>query len=281
MAQALASARLELVGTETATPDLDARVLIQHATGKDRAELIAASTELMGNAAAVLVSYLARRKAGEPVAYITGHQDFWEHSFEVGPGVLIPRPETEMLVEAALALAPSPARVLDLGTGSGCLLLSVLAALPKAVGLGIDASAEALALARRNREQLALQSRADLEQSTFQQVSHAAESGPYDLILANPPYIPRATPLPTSVVGYEPDIALFSGEDGLQAHRECAAVIALRLTSPGWAFIEIGHDQGTSAEAIYTEAMPDRPVQTRLDAASLPRMVAVGPSRSL
>ncbi|NRA31476.1 MAG: peptide chain release factor N(5)-glutamine methyltransferase [Parvularculaceae bacterium] len=280
LAEALAWARQELSGTDTSTPDLDARLLLQEATGKDRAELIATEFDPIGAATDQLAAFIARRRAGEPVAYILGRQDFWDYTFEVGPGVLIPRPETEMLVEAALASETPPTRVLDLGTGSGCLLLTVLADLPIATGIGIDASDEALAIAGRNREALQLTDRADLQIARFADAAEQLDQG-FDLILANPPYIPDATELPKSVAGYEPDMALYSGADGLTAHRECAAIMAQFLTPGGSAFIEIGHDQGTSAEAIYAAAMPNRPVQTRLDAARLPRMVAVGPSRSL
>ncbi|MEM1379381.1 MAG: peptide chain release factor N(5)-glutamine methyltransferase [Pseudomonadota bacterium] len=278
--QALAEARRRLTASRTAA--LDARVLLEHASGYDRAALIAADHDpLPDDIAARFALLIDRREAGEPVAYITGRQAFWEHTFAVGEGVLIPRPETEQLVETALSLQPSPQNVLDLGTGSGCLLLSILDALPNATGVGIDASRDALGYAEKNRVQLGLEQRADLKHLAFDEARTAFRGDDFDLIVANPPYIPSATELPISVAQFEPKAALFSGDDGLDAHRACAAIMADLLAHGGSALIEIGHDQGTSAPALYADALPGRDVQARPDAKGLPRMVAVGPVTGL
>ncbi|MEL6871976.1 MAG: peptide chain release factor N(5)-glutamine methyltransferase [Pseudomonadota bacterium] len=278
--QALAEARGRLTASPTAA--LDARVLLEYASRCDRAALIAADHDpLPDDIAARFASLTERRRRGEPVAYITGRQAFWEHTFAVGEGVLIPRPETEQLVETALSLKPPPRNVLDLGTGSGCLLLSILHALPDATGVGIDASPDALAYAQENRARLALEQRADLKHLAFDEARTAFRGVRFDLIVANPPYIPDATELPISVADFEPKAALFSGDEGLDAHRACAAIMAEALAPEGSALIEIGHDQGTSAPALYADVLPGRDVRAHHDAKGLPRMVAVGPVTGL
>ncbi|MCQ8185126.1 peptide chain release factor N(5)-glutamine methyltransferase [Parvularcula maris] len=258
------------------TAQLDARVLLSEASGLDRAQLIAADREAVPEA--VLTRYaelLRRRREGEPVAYITGRQEFYGRPFAVNPSVLIPRPESEMLVEAALAAHPQ--RVLDLGTGSGCLLLSALSELPRAEGVGTDVSREALSTAERNRTALRLDGRARFELLSFADTPLSMGTELFDVILANPPYIAEGDEQAAGAARFEPHSALFSGEDGLEAHREVAQVIARLLHPSGSAFIEIGYDQGESAEAIYKEALPGRSVLTKKDHAGYPRMVAVTP----
>ncbi|MEM9840614.1 MAG: peptide chain release factor N(5)-glutamine methyltransferase [Pseudomonadota bacterium] len=277
-AEALMEARRMLASSPT--PQLDARVLLEHAAGMDRAELIGAEREIVPNEAAeIFAASVARRAKQEPVAYITGEQGFWEDTFHVGPGVLIPRPETEMLVDAGLRCTPT--RILDLGTGSGCILLSLLRELPDANGIGIDASEIALGYARRNKHRLGLTERAELRLQTFAEALEAFEAESFDLVVANPPYVPESQELQPSVVDHEPDAALFSGADGLEAHRTCAAIMAKVLTPNGSGFAEIGHDQGQSALAVYAKALPGRTVRVRPDMKGLPRMVAVSPNAGL
>lgn len=279
-AEALTRARQAL--RQSPTPQLDARVLLEAAAGLDRAELIASEREVIPeDVAATFAASVVRRERGEPVAYITGLQAFWEDTFRVGPGVLIPRPETEMLVDAGIRCMPEPSHILDLGTGSGCILFSLLRELPDASGLGIDASDTALGYARRNRHRLALGGRAELRVATFADALGQLGPDSFDLVVANPPYILDSEPLQPSVADYEPKDALFSGPDGLSAHRTCAAVIAKVLTAEGSAFAEIGHDQGESALAVYRAALPGRRVSVRPDMKGLPRMVAVGPNAGL
>lgn len=273
-AEALEEARAALRDSPTAA--LDARVLMEEASGHTRADLIAADREYVGaEIAERFLLLLNRRRKGEPVAYILGRQEFYGRSFAVGPGVLIPRPETEMLIDAAQALRPQ--RILDLGTGSGCLLLTALKEAPGAAGVGIDASAEALRYAERNASALGVASRAELKKLTFAEAPLALGSGLFDLILANPPYIDPAEQLPVSVRDFEPENALYADEQGLAAHREVAAVLARCLVPTGSAFIEIGHDQGETAASIYAAALPGRDVRTKKDLAGLSRMVAVTP----
>ena len=276
-AEALAWARTELADSPTAA--LDARVLLEHTSGRDRAEMIASDREPLGaQLSSTFVELVKRRGVGEPVAYIIGHQEFYGRDFAVGPGVLIPRPESEMLVDAAVSR--SPRTVLDLGTGSGALLLSVMAECPDATGVGIDASEEALHYAQKNQEALGLEDRAKLNLETFADFSPPTGEA-FDIILANPPYIDPAAELPVSVAGFEPAIALFAKDAGLAAQHEVAAIIAKYLAPEGAAYIEIGHDQSASARAIYQEALPDRLVRTKRDTAGLPRMVAVEPNPGL
>ncbi|GGY41310.1 peptide chain release factor N(5)-glutamine methyltransferase [Parvularcula lutaonensis] len=277
-AHALARGRRRL--RESPTPDLDARVLMMLASGYDHAALIAHGNDVVpDDVLDRYAGYLKRRREGEPVAYITRRQEFYGRDFSVGPGVLIPRPETEMLIDACQHLHAR--RILDLGTGSGCLLFSALLEIPEATGIGIDASGEALLIAERNRQALRVADRSELQKMRFSEAPVMLRGQLFDLILSNPPYIPRGTELPVSVAHHEPQEALFSGEDGLDAHREVAQVIANMLAPSGSAFIEIGHDQGESAEAIYRDALPGRDVGTKQDAAGHPRMVAVRPKGSL
>jgi release factor glutamine methyltransferase len=262
------------------TPEIDARVLLMLASGLDHAGLIAhdrdpVPDEVLERFAALLT----RRREGEPVAYITGRQEFYGRNFSVEPGVLIPRPETELLIDASRG--SHAGRVLDLGTGSGCLLLTALLEMPEARGIGIDASAEALAVAARNREALRLTGRARLEKMRFEDVPVMLRGELFDLILANPPYIPEKTELPASVAGFEPKGALYSGPDGLRDQRQVAEVIARMLAPSGSAFVEIGYDQEETAQAIYKESLPHFAVSVEKDMAGLPRMVAVRPKGSL
>ncbi|MEO1656802.1 MAG: peptide chain release factor N(5)-glutamine methyltransferase [Pseudomonadota bacterium] len=277
VAEALAAARTRLSSSPTA--DLDARVLLEAVTGDDRAVLIAKDNEPLGDHADTFEAAVARREEGEPVAYITGQQEFFGLTFAVGPEVLIPRPESEMLVEAAIAAGPK--RILDLGTGSGCLLIASLHSLPEAEGAGLDASEEAIATAYENGEALLADDRAQWFHARFDEAAALFEGETFDLILANPPYIAEGTPLPTSVESFEPASALFSGPDGLDAHREVAAVIADLLTDDGHAYIEIGSDQGQAALSVYDNALAPRQVTLHQDAAGLDRMVAITPRQGL
>jgi release factor glutamine methyltransferase len=273
-AHALARGARRLKASPTA--QLDARVLLTEASGLDRAQLIASDREAVPEETlARYADLLRRRREGEPVAYITGRQEFYGRSFAVNPSLLIPRPESEMLVEAAAKAHPQ--RILDLGTGSGCLLLSALGELPRAEGIGTDISREALSTAERNRTALRLEGRARFERLSFTETALGLRDELFDVILANPPYIAEGDEQAAEVARFEPHGALFSGRDGLAAHREVAQVIARLLHPSGSAFIEIGYDQGESAEAIYKAALPGRSVLTKKDHAGHPRMVAVTP----
>jgi release factor glutamine methyltransferase len=226
----------------------ETRRLVSLVTGADRTALLLRGDAAVAPEAAVRARALAeRRAAGEPFAYLAGEREFRGLAFATGPGVLVPRPESETMIDAALADLPPdrPARVLDLGTGSGCLLFAVLHARPRAFGLGVELSSEALAYALRNRRALELEQRCGLIQGSWL----AAVAGRFDLVLANPPYIPAGEidALMTDVRDFEPRLALDGGDDGLAPHRVILAGLADRLAPGGLALLEIGHEQGPAA----------------------------------
>jgi release factor glutamine methyltransferase len=230
----------------------EAWLLLSAATGCSRATLIAGAVDCLSSAEEErLAALAARRLRREPMAYILGAREFWSLSFRVGPAVLVPRPESETVVEAALAEIAdrgAPLRILDLGTGSGCLLLALLSELPHASGLGIDRSAEALAIAGANAEQLGLAERAAFRKSDW---GHGL-AGPFDVIVCNPPYVALADAagLAPEVRAFEPKEALFAGADGLAAYHALAPDCARLLAEDGVACLEIGQGQGAAVAAI-------------------------------
>lgn len=192
-----------------------------------------------------------RRLRHEPVAYITGTRDFWTITLSVGPGVLIPRPDSETLIEAAVAhfRGRAPASIIDLGTGPGTLLLAAIAEWPEAHGLGVDVSDEALAYARRNATTLGMTDRVTLRLGDW--AANIDER--YDLILANPPYVGTNEVIPAEVREYEPRGALFAGADGLEDYRVIAAQLPRLIAPGGMAAIEIGHTQAAAVTALFAE----------------------------
>ena len=265
-ALAAAAARL---APASATPRLDAELLLAHALGITReALLLGRGGDGVPEGFAALV---ARRAAGEPLAYITGTRDFWTITLRVAPGVLIPRPDSETLIEAAVghfAGTAGPRRVLDLGTGSGALLLAALAEWPDATGVGIDASAAALAIAAANAERLGMAARAAIRPGGWAGTGEA-----FDLILCNPPYVATGEPLPRDVAAHEPHAALFAGSDGLDDYRAIAPVLRRQLAPGGVACIEIGATQGPAASALF--AAEGLAVRIRPDLAGLDRCLVL------
>jgi len=229
------------------TPRLDSELLMAHALGTSRDALIL--RHLDDPISPAFADLVARRLRHEPVAYITGTRDFWTITLHVAPGVLIPRPDSETLIEVAVeyfAGTPGPRSVLDLGTGSGALLLAALAQWPQARGVGIDASDAAIAIARDNAERLGMTDRAQILRGDW-----TGHGGPHDLILCNPPYIGADEALPRDVVDWEPVSALFAGADGLDDYRRIAAVLRPQLAPDGVACIEIGATQADSVGALF------------------------------
>ena len=214
-------------------------------TGVDAARLIGLSTaEVADGDVERYRSWIARRAAREPFAYIVAHAEFWSLDFVVGPAVLIPRADSETLIEAVtqrFADPEQPVRVLDIGVGSGCLLLALLHQFPIAQGVGTDTSADALAVARLNAEGLGLANRARLELSSWAQ----GVAGPFDIVLSNPPYICSGdiAGLEPEVARFEPRAALDGGPDGLDAYRALLPEIPPLLAPGGALFLEIGKGQ--------------------------------------
>jgi release factor glutamine methyltransferase len=229
------------------TARLDAELLMAHALGVERGDLLL--RHLGDPAPRGFEPLLVRREAGEPVAYITGRRAFWTVELEVGPGVLIPRPDSETLIEAAVAhfAGRAPARVLDLGTGPGSLLLAALSEWPEARGLGIDASADALGYATRNAERLGLATRAEFRLGDWAE----GVAGPFDLILCNPPYVEAGATLPRDVAEWEPHEALFAGADGLDDYQRLAPQVKRLLGPGGIACIELGAGQAADVAQLF------------------------------
>jgi release factor glutamine methyltransferase len=236
------------------TPRLDAELLMAHALGVERSALLLDPARY--EVPDLYANLVARRMAHEPIAYILGYRDFWTLRIEVGPGVLIPRPDSETLVEACVDFAKTeravgwPKRVLDLGTGPGTLLLAVLSEFPQATGLGVDASEHALAYARDNAEALGMADRAAFRSGDW----GAAVDGPFDLILCNPPYIADGEKLMPDVAEHEPAGALFAGADGLADYRRIIPDLPRLLAPDGLAVLEIGATQHISVGQLAEAA---------------------------
>lgn len=233
------------------TPRLDAELLAAHALGLSREAMLLNHLDASIDNDAV-EALVARRMTGEPISYILGRREFWSLDLAVGPGVLVPRPDSETLIEAAVdhfAPTPGPATILDLGTGSGALLLAALAQWPQATGLGIDRSPAALEWARRNGERTAMSGRAQWRSGDWAE----GIADPFDLVLCNPPYVEADADLPRDVRDFEPHDALFAGADGLDDYRRLAPMIADLLSPIGIACIEIGPDQAGAVTALLAD----------------------------
>ena len=245
----LAEAARRLIGVSD-TARLDAELLMAHALEVSREVMLL--SRLGGQVPVEFEALLARRMAHEPVAYITGRRDFWTISLNVSPAVLIPRPDSETLIEAAVGHfgRAGPKRVLDLGTGSGALLLAALSEWPDASGVGVDASDAALAVAAANAKSLGLADRAAFVLGDWGE----GVDERFDLILCNPPYVESGAMLAAEVADYEPASALFAGEDGLEDYRHLMPQFA-RLMEPGAIVaLEIGAEQAEVVSALALKA---------------------------
>lgn len=247
IAQALREAAARLASV-TDTARLDAELLMAHALSTSRSELLL--RHMANPAPEGFAALVQRRTQHEPVAYIIGEQEFYGRPFQVAPGVLIPRADSECVVAAALEAAPDAARVLDCGVGSGALLLSVLAERPAAGGIGVDASAEALAIAAANAAALGLADRAQIIAADWTQPGWASQLGRFDLVIANPPYVEDAAVLDPAVRRWEPGAALFAGPEGLDDYRVLIPQLPGLLAENGAAVLEIGASQAAQVTAI-------------------------------
>jgi release factor glutamine methyltransferase len=242
-----AAAALSAAGVEA--PSREARLLLLHALGRPSAALLDRREAV---AAPALPALVARRAAREPMALILGRQGFWTLELEVSRDTLIPRADSEAVVEAALAAHADPRLVLDLGTGTGCLLLAVLAERPASWGLGVDVSPGAAALAARNARANGLAARSAFLCADW----NTAIIGRFDLVLSNPPYIPTADldGLMPEVAAHEPSRALDGGGDGLAAYRRIAAALPFLLAPGGVAVLELGIGQADAVAALGRSA---------------------------
>lgn len=250
-AEAIRAAAGRLAQTSD-TARLDAEVLMAHALGVSRSDLLL--RYMRDGVPAAFAALVDRRATCEPAAYIVGQQDFHGLTLRVTPDVLIPRGDSETLVDAAVAARPDAGSVLDCGTGSGALLLAVLAALPDARGVGIDRSAAALAVAQDNAERLGLATRCRMVPADWDTAGWADGLGRFDLILANPPYVEDGVELSPSVRAHEPAGALFAGADGLAAYRVLVPQLPGLLAPGGVALVEIGARQADAVSAIAATA---------------------------
>ena len=256
-------------------PRREARLLLAHVLGREASDLaLEGERAVDAEPAAAFRVALARRAAHEPFAYIAGRRAFWSFDFAVTPATLIPRPDTETLVETALKLAghPSaPLEILDLGTGSGAILIALLSELPNATGFGVDISEPALAIARRNALRSGVAARARFARSSWW--SHV--SGSFDLVVSNPPYIPTAeiAALDPDVRDHEPRLALDGGPDGLAAYRAIAGVAVSRLTPGGALIVEVGQGQAQDVARMFM-ASGFAATEIAADLAGIPRVVA-------
>jgi release factor glutamine methyltransferase len=271
LAAQLRSAQLE-------EAELDARILLGAALGLDLTGLIAQAARLLTETeTSRLAQYAGRRIAGEPVARILGTREFWGLPFRLSEVTLVPRPDTETVVELALEIfrdrqASRQMRIADIGTGSGAILLALLHEIPGAVGVGTDLSLTALKTARDNAAALGLADRASFVACSYA----AALRGPFDLVVSNPPYIPSAEipKLSIEVREHDPHLALDGGNDGYDAYRALIPQAAERLAPGGALIVEAGQGQARNIETLMAAAalVVDRP--PKADLAGIPRAVS-------
>jgi release factor glutamine methyltransferase len=246
VARALDDATRQLSRTSD-TPRLDAELLMAEALHIDRDRLILSPPD--GAIPKRFGKMIERRLNGEPVAYITGRRAFWNIDLHVGPGVLVPRPDSEVLIASAIDHfdgTPGPRRILDLGTGPGTLLLAALDVWPQATGLGIDVSRSALSYASANARRLGFDTRLRLKLGDW---AEGVSEG-FDLVLCNPPYVAEGAELGLGVREFEPDEALFAGKSGLDAYRVLAPQLPKLLNQDGLAAVEIGYDQADAVTPL-------------------------------
>ncbi|MEC7952154.1 MAG: peptide chain release factor N(5)-glutamine methyltransferase [Pseudomonadota bacterium] len=263
-------AAAERLSATSDTARLDAELLMAHVLGVSRSQLLL--LQMRDEAAPHAAGFdrlVERRAAHEPVAHLVGVQEFFGLEFAVTPDTLIPRGDSETIVQAALDCAAQDARVLDMGTGSGALLLAFLHERPGARGVGIDASAAALAVASANGQRLGLAKRAQFVQANWLESGWEHDLGRFDLVLCNPPYVESDANLDPDVREFEPATALFAGPEGLDDYRAIVPQLGKLLVPGGVAIFEIGAGQAEAVGAIASES--GFAAQTRRDLADRPR----------
>ena len=280
-------ARLRAAGVASNT--LAAELLLMHALGRDRTWLYTHPEEMVDGAAVELFfAMVGRRAAGEPTQYLTGKQEFWGMEFEVTPAVLIPRPETEHVVEVALerlglrgikmdmktGAAMPELLVADVGTGSGCLAVALARELPHARLAATDISAAAIEVARRNAERLGVAGQIEFREADL--LRGTGEDARFDLIVSNPPYIAEGEKesLQREVREHEPAGALFGGASGMEIYARLIEEARARLLAGGILVMELGHDSRASVEAMLEEPRGWREIRVTQDLAGIPRVIS-------
>ncbi|MDF2620979.1 MAG: protein-(glutamine-N5) methyltransferase, release factor-specific [Xanthobacteraceae bacterium] len=273
IAAAFATAGLE-------TPEREARALLKGGLGLADIDLVARADMAVSEEDAARLTILAtRRAAGEPLARLIGRREFWSLDFSLAPETLVPRPETETLVEAALALFPdrtAPLRILDLGTGTGAILAALLSEYPNAFGLGVDLSEGAARQARDNLARLGLSGRSGVLVGRWAEAIH----GRFDLVASNPPYIPARdiAALDREVREHDPRLALDGGPDGLDAYRVLAAALPGLLAPGGRAVLELGIGQESEVAQLLAAAGLPADGPARRDLSGIARAIVTRPA---
>ena len=281
----------QLTGAQVPSATITAEVLLLHVLGRDRAFLHAhPEQELAGDQEQVYSQLLRERAAGTPTQYLTGHQEFWGLDFHVTPGVFIPRPETEHLLEAVLELAkpadtvaaslPRHLRIVDVGTGTGAIAIALARELEDSEIFAVDISTQALDLARHNARRLGVAERVYfLESDLLEVFLPEAESSPFDFVVSNPPYVnpAEASGLPAEVREHEPATALFAPDEGLGVYRRLIEQAAVVLRPGGWLIAELGYNLRERVLSLLepkeNRASPWGEQDVRNDLAGIPRVL--------
>ncbi len=258
------------------TPRLDAELLLAHVLNTDKTGLYRSLYDIVPlQARKALQVLLARRIKNEPVSYILGRKEFWSLPVSVNSAVMIPRPDTEILVETALQLFPldAPLRIIDLGTGSGAIALALAKELPNASIIATDISAEALKVAQRNAISNGISSITFLQGDLFEPVKREASA--FDLVVSNPPYVPTAqiVNLPPGLRDYEPHLAFDGGEDGLAFYQAIAQEAPTLLRPGGFLLVEVGHNQNAAVRKTISDTTAFLPPETVLDLSGIERVI--------
>lgn len=251
VAQAIRGAAADLAAVSD-TARLDAELLMAHALSLSRSDMLLRA--MRDPAPARFAQFLARRMRHEPVAYITGDTEFYGLRISVTPDTLIPRSDSETLIDAALERAGDAGRAIDLGTGSGALLLALLANRPGWHGVGIDAAERALAAARGNAAALGLEPRSEFHVRDWTRAGWSADLGQFDLVLCNPPYVETGAVLDRQVRDHEPASALFAGPQGLDDYRILIPQLRALMRAGATAILEIGADQAEPVTALAEQS---------------------------
>lgn len=276
LAETLAQAALTLRLAEVPDAVVEARILCAELLGIDRAQLLTLDRRsIHAEDRARLDTALARRAAGEPIARILGHREFWSLNFDLNAATLVPRPDSETMIDVALTLFPdrrAPLRILDLGTGSGCLLLALLSEFPNATGIGTDSATDAIKMAAHNATKLGFNDRARFKITNW--ADGIDET--FDLVISNPPYIAHEViaTLDCEVRDHDPVQALDGGIDGLDAYRALAKILPALWRKDSHALFEIGYDQAGSATEVF-RAVGFESVQVKRDLSGQPRCLVL------